>query len=59
VLCGAAWRLRGRPHKIREDDSWTRALPWRTQARVLIDCKEMIERLGFHDILGQSAPASP
>ena len=47
VLCGAPWRLSGKPDAIREDERWRLALRPSAQAQVLRACRPLLQKLGY------------
>jgi hypothetical protein len=49
VLCGAPWRLSGRPEAIREDVRWKLALQPSAQAEILRACRPLMRRLGYSE----------
>ncbi|HEX4341225.1 MAG TPA: hypothetical protein VH062_35190 [Polyangiaceae bacterium] len=49
VLCGAPWRLSGKPEAIREDERWRLALRPSAQAEILRACRPLLRRLGYAD----------
>lgn len=49
VLCGAPWRLSGKPDEIREDERWRLALRASAQAEVLRACRPLLRKLGYAD----------
>ena len=49
VLCGAPWRLSGKPDVIREDERWRLALRPSAQAEVLRACRPLLQKLGYAD----------
>lgn len=46
ILCGAAWRLSGRP-SVREDVRYKLALHPRARTKVLEICRPLLEKLGY------------
>jgi hypothetical protein len=49
ILCGAAWRLHGRPSAVREDVRWKSALHPAAQAKILRLCAGLLRELGYED----------
>jgi hypothetical protein len=49
VLCGAPWRLSGKPETIREDERWRLALRPSAQTQILRACRPLLRRLGYAD----------
>jgi hypothetical protein len=49
VLCGAPWRLSGRPEAIREDERWKLALRPSAQEEILRACRPLMRKLGYSE----------
>jgi hypothetical protein len=49
VLCGAPWRLSGKPDSIHEDERWRLALRPSAQAEILRACRPLLRRLGYSE----------
>lgn len=49
ILCGAAWRLHGRPSAVREDVRWKHALHPGAQAKIFRLCAGLLRELGYGD----------
>jgi len=49
ILCGAGWRLSGRPSSVSEDVRWKFALHPAAQAKVVDTCRPLLRQLGYAD----------